>query len=51
MDKYKLGTYKINRDEPNKVKVGKSGNPHDAMSGRKKRDEPNEVKVGMWITL
>jgi len=44
VDKYKLGTYKINRDEPNKgvqhrqgVKVGESGNPTDAMSGRKKR--------------
>jgi len=42
---------KINRDEPNMVKVGKSGNPTDAMSGRIKRDKPNEVKVGMWITL
>jgi len=58
VDKYKLGTYKINRDEPNEgvqhrqgVKVGKSGNPHDAMSVGKKRDKPNEVKVGMWITL
>jgi hypothetical protein len=42
---------KINRDEPNKVKVGESGNPTDAMSGTIKRDKPNEVKVGMWITL
>ena len=56
MDKYKLGTYKINRDEPNKgvqhrqgVKVGKSGNPHDAMSGTIKRDKPNEVKVGISL--
>ena len=46
-----LSVDKINRDEPNKVKVGKSGNPHDAMSGTIKRDKPNEVKVGMWITL
>jgi hypothetical protein len=32
-----LSVDKINRDEPNKVKVGKSGNPHDDMTGRKKR--------------
>jgi hypothetical protein len=42
-----LSVDKINRDEPNKGKVVKCGNPTDAMSGRKKRDKPNEVKVGM----